>query len=264
MKSRLNLLYKGIRVIFLFINGMFIAGIIFQVFGLLLKPAHAKAKRDLLKTRWLKRFSNIVNLHIILEGELPKPGALIVSNHISWLDILIIGQYLPAYFIAKSDISNWPIIGFMAKQGGTLFIRRGDKQHIRTTTDKMLWLLKQNANIVAFPEGTTTHGDEVLPFHSSLFQPAQLSRSVIQPVAIQYQGIARQKAPFVGDDDFISHLIKILAMDNIVVNLTFMPAIDGRENNRRSISTETRNLISEKISGNNSITHSLNPMINYQ
>jgi len=116
------------------------------------------------KTHWLKRFSAIVNLCVTKEGELPEQGMLLVSNHISWLDIIVIGQYLPAYFVAKSDILSWPIIGYLSKQGGTIFIRRGDKKHIKATTEKMVWVLKQNSNVIAFPEGTTTKGDEVLDF----------------------------------------------------------------------------------------------------
>jgi len=80
----------------------------------------------------------------------------------------------PAYFVAKSDILSWPVIGYLSKQGGTIFIHRGNKKHIKTTTEKMAWVLKQNRNIIAFPEGTTTQGDEVRGFHASLFQPVAL------------------------------------------------------------------------------------------
>ncbi|NOT10472.1 MAG: 1-acyl-sn-glycerol-3-phosphate acyltransferase [Methylococcaceae bacterium] len=260
MKLKLRLLYKLFRIILLFINGLIIAGGIFPVIDVLWSANDAKTKRDALKIRWLTRFCGIVNLHIIQEGTSPEPGALIVSNHISWLDIIAIGQCVPAYFIAKSDISSWPIIGYLAKQGGTLFIRRGDKQHIRTMSEKMVWLLKQNASIVAFPEGTTTNGDGVLAFHPSLFQPALLTRCPVQPVAIQYLGAARFQAPFIGDDDFISHLFKILSLEKFEVKLTFLPAISSRDNNRRSISAETRNLIFEIISGATSTGNAVPPM----
>jgi 1-acyl-sn-glycerol-3-phosphate acyltransferase len=164
------------------------------------------------------------------------------------LDIIVIGQYLPACFVAKSDISSWPVIGYLARQAGTIFIRRGDKQHIRTTAEKMVWLLKQSSNIIAFPEGTTTKGDEVLQFHASLFQPALLTRSAIQPVALQYQGAAKEHAPFVGDDDFVPHLIKMLTLDKIEVRLSFLPVINNTGKNRHAVSLETRDMIWEKIS----------------
>ena len=247
MKLKIQLYYKLILIIILFINGLIIAAGIFPAVNLLYSTGNAKIKRDALKTRWLSRFSAIIKLQIAKEGELPELGTLIVSNHISWLDIIVIGQYLPAYFVAKSDISSWPIIGYLARQGGTIFIRRGNKQHIKITAEKMVWLLKQNNNIIAFPEGTTTNGAEVLNFHSSLFQPALLTKSAVQPVAIQYQGEAKDHAPFIGDDGFVPHLIRMLSLDKIEVNLSFLPVIASTGKSRNELSLETRDLICGKI-----------------
>ncbi|MGR9014813.1 MAG: lysophospholipid acyltransferase family protein [Gammaproteobacteria bacterium] len=248
MKLKLRQCYKLFLIVTLFINGLIIAAGIFPALGFLNSARDAKIKRDALKTRWIGWFSAIVNLHIVIDGALPERRALLVSNHISWLDIIVIGQYLPAYFVAKSDISSWPVIGYLSRQAGTIFIHRGNKQQIKMTSEKMIWLLKQNSNIVAFPEGTTTKGDEVLHFHPSLFQPALLTRSSIQPVAIQYQGAAKESAPFIGDDDFVPHLIKMLAMDKIEVRLSFLPVINSTETNRHSASLEARDMIWEKIS----------------
>ena len=248
MKSKLQLLYKLSLIVLLFGYGLLIAGGVFPVFNLLYSANKAKSKSDALKTHWLKRFCAIVKLSVIKEGELAEPGALLVSNHISWLDIIVIGQYLPAYFVAKSDILSWPIIGYLSKQSGTIFIRRGDKKHIKATAEKMVWVLKQNSNIIAFPEGTTTRGDEVLDFHASLFQPALLTRSAIQPVALQYQGVAAEQAPFIGDDDFVPHLIKMLSLDKIEVRVCFLPVIKSSGRDRHSVGVEVREMISEEIS----------------
>ena len=245
----IRLYYKLIRILILFINGLIITAVIFPTLSVLLSASAAKHKRDQLKTRWLRRFSLILNVQITVEGELPEPGVILVSNHISWLDIVVIGQCLPAYFVAKSDILSWPIIGYLARQVGTIFIRRGDKQHIRATTEKIIWLLKQNNNIIAFPEGTTTKGDEVLNFHSSLFQPALLTKSAILPVALQYHGKAKESAPFVGDDDFVSHLLRMLSLDKIEVRLCFLPAINSLGKNRQTLCHESRESICNKISG---------------
>lgn len=247
MRINLRLCYKLFLIILLFINGLIITAVIFPMVNIVSTPATAKIRRDTLKTLWLGWFSAIIKLHITKHGEISKPGTLLVSNHISWLDILVIGQYLPAYFVAKNDISSWPVIGYLARQGGTIFIRRGDKQHIRATTEKMIWLLKQNCNIIAFPEGTTTQGTGVLNFHSSLFQPALLTKSVIQPVALQYRGAAKEHAPFIGDDGFVPHLIKMLMLDKIEVQLSFLPVVHSLGKSRNEISIETRDLIKKKI-----------------
>jgi 1-acyl-sn-glycerol-3-phosphate acyltransferase len=248
MKLKLRLYYKLFQIVILFFKGLIIAALVFPALGFLYSARDAKSKRDALKTRWLGWFSAIVNLHVIKDGELPERRAIFVSNHISWLDIIVIGQYFPAYFVAKSDISNWPVIGYLSRQGGTIFIRRGNKQHIKTTAEKMVWLLKQNSSIIAFPEGTTTKGDEVLHFHASLFQPALLTRSAIQPVALQYLGAAKELAPFVGDDDFVPHLIKMLTLDKIEVGVSFLPVINSSGKNRHTVSLETRDMIRKKIS----------------
>ncbi|WP_262965717.1 lysophospholipid acyltransferase family protein [Methylobacter psychrophilus] len=257
MKLKLRLLYKLFLIVLLFSYGLIIAGGLFPLLKLLCSINNDKNKRNRLKTHWLKLFSAIMNLDIVLEGKLPQPGTFLVSNHISWLDIIIIGQYLPAYFVAKSDILSWPIIGYLSRQGGTVFIRRGDKKHIKATTEQMLWILKQNNNIIAFPEGTTTQGDDVLSFHASLFQPALLTKSAIQPVALQYYGIAKQQVPFVGDDDFLPHLIKMLSLDKIAVRVSFLPVINSSGSDRQSVSIEARELIL-KVIANNLLVDDLN------
>ena len=94
----IRLYYKLIRILILFINGLIITAVIFPTLSVLLSASAAKHKRDQLKTRWLRRFSLILNVQITVEGELPEPGVILVSNHISWLDIVVIGQCLPAYF----------------------------------------------------------------------------------------------------------------------------------------------------------------------
>jgi 1-acyl-sn-glycerol-3-phosphate acyltransferase len=248
MKLKLRLLYKFFCIICLFFYGLIIAGIVFPVLHFICSANKAKTKRDRLKIHWLKVFSSIMKLSVIREGELPKDGALLISNHISWLDIIVIGQYLPVYFVAKSDISSWPIIGYLSRQGGTIFIRRGNKKSIKATTEKMIWVLKQNSNIVAFPEGTTTLGNEVLSFHASLFQPALLTKSVIQPVVIQYEGAAKHQAPFIGEDDFVRHLIKMLCLDKVEVRLSFLPVIKSLGKDRHTVCVEAREKIYEKIS----------------
>ena len=248
MKLKLRLLYKFFCIIFLFFYGLIIAGIVFPVLHFICSANKAKSKRDRLKIHWLKVFSSIMKLSVIREGELPKDGALLISNHISWLDIIVIGQYLPVYFVAKSDISSWPIIGYLSRQGGTIFIRRGNKKSIKETTEKMIWVLKQNSNIVAFPEGTTTSGNEVLSFHTSLFQPALLTKSVIQPVVIQYEGAAKHQAPCIGEDDFVRHLIKMLCLDKVEVRLSFLPVIKSLGKDRHTVCAEAREKIYEKIS----------------
>lgn len=247
MKLKLRLVYRLSAVIVLFAYGLVLAGLVFPVLGVLSSANKAKIRRDAIKQNWLDSFSSILKLHITQIGSVPHDGTLLVSNHISWLDIVVIGKFLPAYFVAKSDISTWPVVGFLARQAGTLFIRRGDKKHIREINERMIWLLKQHSNIIAFPEGTTTQGDDVLGFHASLFQPALLTKALIQPIALEYIGVSKELAPFVGEDDFVSHLISMLKMDKIEVLITFLPLITSAGRDRNAISHEARASIVNQI-----------------
>lgn len=249
MKLTLPQVCKLSLIILLFVVGLFIAGVVFPLINLFFTANPAKNIRDHIKKQWLCWFGKIINLHIEQEGCLPERTALIVSNHISWLDIIAIGRCLPAYFVAKSDILGWPVIGYLARQAGTIFIRRGDKQHILGTAERMVWLLKQNSHIIAFPEGTTTTGEEVRGFHASLFQPAMLTKSLVQPVAIEYLGETKALAPFIGDDEFVPHLVRMLLLDKIEVRLSFLPIINVSGKTRLAVCNGSRTAIIEKING---------------
>jgi len=203
---------------------MLLAVAVFPVIDVVLSATRANEIRDHIKMVWLRAFGQIMGLQVHLKGNLPTEPGFVVGNHVSWIDIIVLGQYLPGYFVAKSDILAWPVIGYIAKQAGTVFIRRGDKKNILLTAEKMVALLQRRANIIAFPEGTTTSGNEVLDFHASLFQPALTASSQIYPVAIRYSGLSEQLAPFIGDDEFIPHLIRILALEKVDVELAFLQA----------------------------------------
>ena len=254
MKLKIRLLYKFTQIVLLFCYGIIIAGIVFPLLNVLCSLNVAKKSRDILKVHWLRRFSRILNLSITQSGAFPEQGTLLGSNHISWLDIVVIGQFLPAYFVAKSDILSWPIIGFLSRQAGTIFIRRGDKKQIKIISETIIWALKQQGNVIAFPEGTTTHGDEVLGFHASLFQPALLAKANIQPIAIEYLGGSKQQAPFVGDDEFIPHLLRMLSLEKIEVEVSFLPLIKPVGKDRQRLSAEAREMISDVISKPDVIT----------
>ncbi len=243
MRSKIRLCCKVAHIAMLFMVGLIIAGIIFPALNILFKPANAKHYRDALKLRWLKWFSAILNLQVTIKGDLPIKANFLVSNHISWLDIIVLGCFSPAHFVAKNDILAWPVIGYLARQGGTIFVRRGDKQQVKLIAEKMVWLLKQNSMVIAFPEGTTTRGDVVLPFHASLFQAALLTKAAIQPVALQYLGEAKKLAPFIGEDSFVPHLIKVLSLNKVEVQVDVLPEISTVSKTRHSISCEARSVI---------------------
>jgi len=247
MKAKIRQYSRAIRLTLLFLGGFLIAGGLFPAIRLVLPQVKAKHLRDQIKIRWLRSFSRTLNLKVTKRGHVAGRPAFIVSNHISWLDIIVLGQFAPGCFAAKSDIAGWPLIGYLSRQAGTVFIRRGDKKQILQTTELMAGQLRQNGNILVFPEGTTTNGSEVLDFHASLFQPALLTQAVIQPAAIRYLHAAKESAPFIGDDEFLAHLFRMLALETIEVRLDFLPVIDGAGKTRNAVSGEAKSLIEAAV-----------------
>jgi 1-acyl-sn-glycerol-3-phosphate acyltransferase len=253
MQAKIRLCSKAFRLILLFLAGFLIAGGLFPVIRLLCTPIRARQIRDEIKIRWLQCFGRILNLRIDKNGSVATHPVMIVSNHVSWLDIIVLGQFVPGCFAAKDDIAEWPVIGYLSRQAGTVFIRRGDKKQILQTTERMAWQLRQNGNMLVFPEGTTTDGGDVLDFHTSLLQPALLTKAAVQPAAVRYLNAAKASAPFIGDDEFITHLFRTLTLDVIEVRLDFLPVIESEEKTRQGIGREARSLILEALRPGDSI-----------
>ncbi|WP_404355156.1 lysophospholipid acyltransferase family protein [Methylotuvimicrobium sp. KM1] len=247
MIATLRQLYKLKLIVLLFLSGFVIVLSVFPIINRSCRPIQAREKVNRIKLAWLKAFKRILNLDVIIEGQAVDGPALVVSNHVSWLDIIVLGQHLPGYFVAKNDILNWPIIGYLSKKAGTIFVRRGDKQAIHAATEQMSWLLIQNSKVFVFPEGTTSDGSTVLPFHPSLLQPALLTHSAIQPVALRYQGQAKVLAPFIGDDDFIPHLLKMLKLGKIEVRIKILPVLEMADKSRSTLSHEAYTGIIEAL-----------------
>lgn len=156
------------------------------------------------------------------QGRVADGPVLFVSNHVSWSDIPILGGTAPLRFLSKAEVARWPVIGWLAVQAGTLFIQRGGgrvNQSRQDITDS----LDAGQSVLVFPEGTTTLGTTVLPFHGRLLNSAIDASVPIQPISIGYRRNNRPDhlAPFIGDDEFQSHLLRMLKQPAVEVTLVF-------------------------------------------
>ena len=169
--------------------------------------------------RWACR---CLGLNIRQHGSPSDDTVLFVSNHISWSDIPILGSLAPIRFLSKAEVGQWPVIGWLARQAGTLFIRRGGGQ-ARRVRDQIIENLQAGENVLVYPEGTTSAGLTVLPFHGLLLNAAPESKTPIQPVTIAYRRDGRPDhlAPFIGDDEFHSHLLRMLKQPSARVDVVF-------------------------------------------
>ena len=174
-----------------------------------------------------RRACQCLGFRIRVHGQPTEAHALYVANHISWSDIPILGCITPLRFLSKAEVGNWPIIGWLARQAGTLFIQRGSGQARRIKTE-IRRCLNAGESVLVFPEGTTSSGLAVLPIHGFLLAAARDANAPIQPITIGYRRAHRPDpiAPFIGDDSFHTHLIRLLRQPPTQVDVVIHPAID--------------------------------------
>ncbi|WP_194788936.1 lysophospholipid acyltransferase family protein [Pseudomonas sp. UFMG81] len=188
------------------------------------------------RQRWtrlfMQRLVGALPFEVRVVGELPQRPMLWVSNHVSWTDIPLLGMLTPLSFLSKAEVRHWPLAGWLAEKAGTLFIRRGggDGQRLR---EQIAGQLGQQQPLLIFPEGTTTDGRSLRTFHGRLLAGAIDHATPLQPVAIQYLrgGEPDLIAPFIGEDDLVSHLMRLFRQDRgeVVIHLLAPVSSAGKE-----------------------------------
>jgi 1-acyl-sn-glycerol-3-phosphate acyltransferase len=168
------------------------------------------------------------------------PRALIVANHVSWLDIFVINSLHSCRFVAKSDIRGWPLIGWLCDMAGTIFIARGKLREVRRIYEGLVRSLHDGEHVAFFPEGTTGEQGALLPFHSNLFEAAVEAAVPIQPFALRYltMGQRAQWHPavsFVGNMSFAQSMVTILKAGKIKAELIRLPLLDTAGHHRREL-----------------------------
>jgi 1-acyl-sn-glycerol-3-phosphate acyltransferase len=158
-----------------------------------------------------------------VEGQPPTCG-LVVSNHLSYLDIIIISATMPCFFVAKTEIDGWPFFGRAARSGGTIFLDRSSLASAMTVAEQMTERLQLPIPILLFPEGTSTDGAQVLRFHSRLIDPATTAGAPITAAAIRYviEGdVEERELCWYGDEEFMTHMWKVLSVKGFSAQLRF-------------------------------------------
>ncbi len=178
---------------------------------------------------WLGRVTRILNIEVQLQGQIPheKEGAvLLVSNHVSWVDIPLIGSVTPVSFLSKAEVAKWPLIGTLASKVGTLYIQRGAGNTdavSRTIADT----LRRNRSVLFFPEGTTTDGTSVKRFHSKLFKVCHHHPVKVLPVVVRYWSEEDDNpVPFIGDDEFTQHLWNMMGHKKLYASVDVLEPME--------------------------------------
>ncbi|HUX79220.1 MAG TPA: lysophospholipid acyltransferase family protein [Alphaproteobacteria bacterium] len=175
---------------------------------------------------YLSSWRKCIGHQLIIKGALSeaKP-TLFVSNHSSYIDILVLGTFIPARFVAKLEVAKWPIMGWLATNQGTIYIDRS-RNAISEGTDKLMEFIDKGESLILFPEGTTSDGCRILPFGSSFFDVAIKKNMIVQPITVTYAGWDGLPMPrmmrkicgwFSPDVDLLSHLWSIAQWGTVQV-----------------------------------------------
>lgn len=197
-----------------------------------------------------KSLTGALGIKIKKMGVPNKEATLFISNHISWLDILIIGQIIPTHFLSMIEVKSWPVAGWLATRAGTLYVHRGGKKPVDTALNEISHVLKQKHNVVIFPEGRTTDG-HLRKFHSRLIQSAVNANAFMQPIALKYINgdsvLANPAVLFSGDITFIQSLFNIISQKSITVEVNFLDSISVTQQSRSEITINAENQIRKQL-----------------
>jgi len=181
------------------------------------------------RAEWLHASCALVlrrlSISLTTEGPLPVSG-LIVSNHLTYFDILLHAATGPRLFVSKAEVRGWPLFGWLARCGGTIFVVRGSRSAATEAAMGVEYALRSGLTVVLFPEGTSTDGTTLLPFHSFLFEPAVEAESPVTASAVSYEadGCEERNLCYHGDMHFVSNLAEVLENKGVRGRVRF----DGR------------------------------------
>ncbi|MGZ4896254.1 MAG: lysophospholipid acyltransferase family protein, partial [Candidatus Angelobacter sp.] len=173
--------------------------------------------------RWSRRTLPRMGIRIEVTGS-PVGAGLIASNHLSYLDILVYSAIAPCAFVAKREVRAWPAVGWIATLAGTIYVDRSRRSETHTIQPEIQSALAGGLRLFLFPEGTSSDGSRVLPFHSSLFQPAVDLQAPVSAASIAYtipDGVAATEACYWGDMKLFPHLINLLGKHSVIATVNF-------------------------------------------
>ena len=199
---------------------------------------------------WSAAFMWIFGFRLQRYGE-PLPGAvLLVANHVGWVDICMIHSQKMVGFVAKREIASWPLVGWLATMGETIYHQRGSQESLGGVLHEMLARLRDGRAVGVFPEGRTRGGDEVGPFHARIFLAAVEANVPVQPVALRYgpQGNAQTIVAFGPKESFAANFLRLLGEPPRDADIVFLePILPGDAEGRRRLADTARTRIVEAM-----------------
>lgn len=206
--------------------------------------AHSRVIR-----RWSAGLMRVFGFTVKRYGT-PLPGAvLFVANHVSWIDIELFHSQLWAGFVSKAEVEKWPLVGWLASLGGTIYHHRGSQDSLHGVMHQMVLRLQEGRPVAVFPEGRTTSGEGLGVFHARIFQPAVLADVPAQPVALRYGvgGEAQQVVAFAPGETFMGNFVRLLGEPSRVAEVHFLEPVSPSEDGRRRMADACRERIAAAL-----------------
>jgi 1-acyl-sn-glycerol-3-phosphate acyltransferase len=214
----------------------------------ILFPRLSQAHREARVQVWAGELLRIVGIELVVNGMPPAAGpVLLVANHISWLDIVVMHASRHCRFVSKSDVKSWPFVSTLADGAGTLYLERESRRDAHRVVVKMAERLRAGDILAVFPEGTTGDGITLMPFHANLIQAAIEASVPVQPVALKFvdpaTGATSLAPSYVGDETLIGSIWRTLTAPGLRAVVTFGVAQGAEGQTRRLWAQALREVI---------------------
>jgi 1-acyl-sn-glycerol-3-phosphate acyltransferase len=201
---------------------------------------------------WSAALVRHLGLALHVSGTAPRSGAtLVVANHVSFLDIAAIHAAIPhARFVSKADVQAWPLLGWLIRNAGTLFIERERKRDALRVVHAMAESLQRGETVAVFPEGTTGPGDVPLPFHANLLQAAIATGTPVQPVVLRYAAPDERfatAAQFLGETTLLQAVWRLVSARGLAVHVHILPPVSTAHADRRALAEHLRQTVAERL-----------------
>jgi 1-acyl-sn-glycerol-3-phosphate acyltransferase len=240
---KIKLAWRIARLVLHLVQGLATCALVF--------PWASDSLRERLIQRWSARLLGICRVRLErAAGAESLAHALIVANHISWLDIFVINAVHPCRFVAKAEIRAWPVVGWLVAQAGTVFIARGNRRDLRHIFKGLVEALGRRRRVAFFPEGTTGTQGALLPFHANLFEAAIDAAVPVQPVALAYvdeRGAWHPAVDYTGETTFVDSVVHILGGEPVVARLACLAPIPAAGSHRRELAQAAHDAIAARL-----------------
>ncbi len=229
------------------VGGHLLAGL--AISGLVL-PLCGCECRGAIRAWWSGRLLRIVDVRLRSSGAFPPSGCMVVANHVSWLDVFVLATLRPARFVCKSEVREWPLIGWLVASNEALFLERGSRSAAAKLNRTIVAALVAGDTVAVFPEGTSTDGSAVLPFRGAMLQGAADAAKSVVPVALRYvdaNGSPCRSAAYFGNMSFWESMRSIASARNLNVELDVLTPIGSQGMDRRNLARQAHASITKHL-----------------